>query len=66
MENKNWNLASNTQLQEECKRLQSDYTQKQLLMKQTYEEMHSLSEQYINIKSILEKRQGKNNGSTKR
>lgn len=66
MENKNWNLVSNTQLQEECKRLQSDYTQKQMLMKQTYEEMRSLSEQYINIKSILEKRQGKNNGSTKR
>lgn len=65
MEKKNWNLASNSQLQEECEHLQSEYSQKQILMKQTYEEMHLLSEQYVQIKSILEKRQGKNNGSTK-
>lgn len=62
---KNWNLVSNKELQDECSRLENEFTEKQKVMKDTYEVMDNLSKKYVEIKAILNKRQGIDNGSTK-
>lgn len=65
MDDINWNLASNTQLKEECDRLEKEFKEKQKLMENTHKQMVELSKQYVEVKKILDKRQGKRNGSTK-
>lgn len=61
----NWELASNTQLQEECKRLENEFNEYQAVMRQTHEKMTELSRQYVELKKILDKRLGKNKNGTK-
>lgn len=65
-ENFNWNLASNVQLKEECERLESEFSEKQQKMKDAVKEIDDLNEslkelsrQYVDIKNILNKREGK-------
>lgn len=65
-ENFNWNLASNAQLKEECERLESEFSEKQQKMKDAVKEIDDLNEslkelsrQYVDIKNILNKREGK-------
>lgn len=72
MEETNWNMASNTQLKEECERLENEYKDKQQIMEETckkaealHKEMVELSQHYVEVKNILDKRQGKKNGNTK-
>lgn len=63
---KDWKIASNTELSEECERLESIFTEKQNEMKQHVEaiqklneEMNSLSTNYLEVRTILNKRIGK-------
>lgn len=63
---KDWKIASNTELSEECERLESIFTEKQNEMKQHVEaiqklneEMNSLSANYLEVRTILNKRIGK-------
>ena len=65
-ENFNWNLASNAQLKEECERLENEFSEKQQKMKDAVKEIDDLNEslkelsrQYVDIKNILNKREGK-------
>lgn len=65
-ENFNWNLASNAQLKEECERLENEFSKKQQKMKDAVKEIDDLNEslkelsrQYVDIKNILNKREGK-------
>lgn len=62
----NWQLASNSQLEQECKRLQQEFDGKKESMKEAIdvieslnEEIHTLSTKYNELKKILDKRQGK-------
>lgn len=65
-ENINWQLASNSQLKEECERLEKEFNETQEELK-TYvakieefnETLTKLSKQYVNLKNILNKREGK-------
>jgi len=66
----NWKLASNSQLKEECERLEKEFVEKQQEMRQhaeiidaLNETMIELSKQYVVVKDILDKRQGKNKKS---
>lgn len=61
-----WNIASNSELKEECKRLENDFLEKQQEIKKCVErveelnkEMNELSATYIEVKNILNKREGK-------
>lgn len=67
MEEINWNLASNSQLKEESERLTKNFEEKKQqvgnLISQLEtldEEMNELSKQYMSIKKIINKREGKN------
>lgn len=62
MKERNWNIASNTQLEEECKRLEKEFEENKKNMSKLHEQMVSLSEQYCEVKEILNKRQGRKNG----
>lgn len=66
-ENINWNMASNSQLKEECERLEKEFNENQALLKEGVEKIGELnaylkqiSQQYVEIKQILNKREGKN------
>lgn len=66
MDEKNWNLASNSQIKEELENLESEFKEKQTTMKTLVEEINSLdesmrglSEKYLKIREILNKREGK-------
>lgn len=66
MDEKNWNLASNNQIKEELENLESEFKEKQVTMKTLVEEINSLdesmrglSEKYLKIREILNKREGK-------
>lgn len=62
MEEKDWNMMSNTQLQEECERLKNEYESKKEKMIQLNEDLIEISLSYCDIMDILDKRLGKNNG----
>jgi len=66
-ENFNWNLASNAQLKEECERLEKEFAQNQEELGKIVSKIDEynvvltdLSKQYIQVKEILNKREGKN------
>lgn len=59
MSEKNWNLLSNNQLEEERDNLEKEYEKKQVQMLQLHEEMVQISTDYKNLSEILNKRQGK-------
>ena len=66
MKETNWNIASNTQLKEELTRLEPEFKLKQNEMEQIVKEidvlhksMNELSNTYVEIKDILDKREGK-------
>ena len=48
-DNINWQLASNSQLKEECERLEKEFN----------ETLTKLSKQYVDLKNILNKREGR-------
>jgi len=67
MEEINWNLASNSQLKEESERLAKNFEEKKqqvgnlISQLETLDkEMNELSKQYMSIKKIINKREGKN------
>ena len=62
----NWKLASNSQLKEECERLEKEFAEKQEILKETVNKIDELntsltqlSKQYIEITDIIKKREGK-------
>lgn len=62
----NWNFASNTELNEKCTALEKLFSEKQQEMSEHVnsieklnDEMIQLSSEYIEIKAILNKREGK-------
>ena len=66
MKETNWNIASNTQLKEELTRLETEFKLKQSEMEKIVSEidvlhnsMNELSKTYVEIKDILDKREGK-------
>lgn len=66
MDENNWNMASNSQLKEELNRLDNEFNARQTEMEEIvskidvlHEEMNDLSKSYIEIKKILDKREGK-------
>ena len=66
-DNLNWKLASNSQLKEECSRLEKEFEAKQNELRKivnTVDELNNslveMSRQYREIKEILNKREGKN------
>ncbi len=66
MNETNWNMASNTQLKEELERLENLFNKKQKEMEQMvleidilHNDMNNLSKSYVEIKDILNKREGK-------
>ena len=66
MNETNWNMASNTQLKEELERLENLFNKKQKEMGQMvleidilHNDMNNLSKSYVEIKDILNKREGK-------
>ena len=66
MKETNWNIASNTQLKEELTRLETEFKLKQNEMEKIVSErdvlhnsMNELSKTYVEIKDILDKREGK-------
>lgn len=67
MEETNWNLISNKELKEECERLEKEFVEKQEIMKDLVSKIEELdtnltelSKNYVEIKKILNKREGKN------
>ena len=66
MNETNWNMASNTQLKEELERLENLFNKKQKEMEQMvleidilHNDINNLSKSYVEIKDILNKREGK-------
>ena len=66
MNETNWNMASNAQLKEELERLENLFNKKQKEMEQIvleidilHNDMNNLSKSYVEIKDILNKREGK-------
>ena len=62
----NWQLASNSQLKEECERLEKEFNEGQEKLKEVVnavdlinESLIDLSKRYREIKEILNKREGK-------
>lgn len=67
MKETNWNMASNVQLKKELERLEKLFNAKQKEMEKIvleidvlHNDMNNLSKSYVEIKDILNKRQGKN------
>lgn len=65
-DNFNWDFASNAQLKEECERLENEFSENQKKMKDAIKEiddvnerLKELSRQYVAVKKILNKREGK-------
>ena len=62
----NWNMVSNSQLKEELTRLETEFKLKQdemrkivLKIDELHNSMNELSKTYVEIKDILDKREGK-------
>lgn len=67
MKETNWNMASNDQLKKELERLEKLFNAKQKEMEKIvleidvlHNDMNNLSKSYVEIKDILNKREGKN------
>ena len=65
----NWNMATNSQLRQECKSLEDEFGTLQDTLRQIVERideingrLNELSYEYITIKEILDKREGKGIG----
>lgn len=56
-----WEISSNIELENECKRLETEYLKKQKTAKKSYEAMVRLAEKFKIIKGILDKRKGMGN-----
>lgn len=59
MEEIDWNAASNSQLEEECARLEKDFNEQQEKMINIHRNLLTLSEKYNKLTEILDKRHGK-------
>lgn len=66
VKNENWNLMSNSQLKEKLEKLQKDFSEKQNNLKdcinkidELNDELKKLSKEYNEIKTIVNKREGK-------
>lgn len=66
MNESNWNMVSNSQLKEELTRLETEFKLKQdemgkivLKIDELHNSMNELSKTYVEIKDILDKREGK-------
>ena len=66
MNESNWNIVSNSQLKEELTRLETEFKLKQdemgkivLKIDELHNSMNELSKTYVEIKDILDKREGK-------
>ena len=66
MNESNWNMVSNRQLKEELTRLETEFKLKQdemgkivLKIDELHNSMNELSKTYVEIKDILDKREGK-------
>ena len=66
MNESNWNMVSKTQLKEELTRLETEFKLKQdemgkivLKIDELHNSMNELSKTYVEIKDILDKREGK-------
>ena len=66
MNESNWNIVSNSQLKEELTRLETEFKLKQdemgkivLKIDELHNSMNELSKTYVEIKNILDKREGK-------
>ena len=66
MNESNWNMVSNSQLKEELTRLETEFKLKQdemgkivLKIDELRNSMNELSKTYVEIKDILDKREGK-------
>lgn len=53
------NLLTNAELQSRCTELEKLYKEAQMSMKETYEKMVQYSEEYTELRNILNKREGK-------
>lgn len=53
------NLLTNAELQSRCAELEKLYKEAQMNMKETYEKMVQYSEEYTELRNILNKREGK-------
>lgn len=53
------NLLTNAELQSRCTELEKLYKEAQMNMKETYEKMVQYSEEYTELRNILNKREGK-------
>lgn len=53
------NLLTNAELQSRCTELEKLYKEAQTNMKETYEKMVQYSEEYTELRNILNKREGK-------
>lgn len=62
----NMNTASNSELKQECERLDSEYKVLQSEASEKLKRMMELSEQYTKIKELLDKREGRKNNATAR
>ena len=65
-ETRDWKIASNTELKDECERLETIFADKQKEMKECVEKieelnkyMTELSTKYNEVRTILNKREGK-------
>lgn len=61
----NINTATNSELKEEAKKFSDRYTLLQQEIKERFKEMMELSEMYVKITSLLNKREGKANDTNK-
>lgn len=59
----NIQTATNAELKEECERLKAEYTHFQTMATDAFEKMYELSDQYIKIKELLDKREGRINAT---
>ena len=55
----NYNLMSNAQLKEEYTRIENEYKVKQQDLKQAYDAMVRLSNEFSTISEIIDKREGR-------
>lgn len=61
----NITTATNSELKKEAKKLSDRYTLLQQEIKERFKEMMELSEMYVKITSLLNKREGKTNDTNK-
>lgn len=55
------NTATNAELKAECERLENEYKKLQIEVSDGLKQLYEYSKRYVNIKKILNKREGKTN-----